>query len=249
MAHRQPAPLREPLQAQRHRLELEHQIVPEGTIEPEMLILGTLRLKVAPVGDYSTYTLSLFKDGFDPLFGELPFKFRPGCFNLNCAPDWEASQAPGEAPAIDYLARDYDSFRHVLIAAMMQRVPDWQPTSEADLDQVLIDLLEEEAAHDHVTATAAVLLGIADAEVAEPSQLLEQVLGEGLGRLQLLDPRRERLFGEAADGGAKRVLLAGRPKEQECALKSAGVETFIFAGCDAIATLASLHKALGVDAG
>jgi len=106
---------------------------------------GTLRLKVAPVGDYSTYTLSLFKDGFDPLFGELPFKFRPGCFNLNCAPDWEAPAAPGEAPAIDYLARDYDSFRHVLIAAMMQRVPDWQPTSEADLDQVLIDLIAADA--------------------------------------------------------------------------------------------------------
>src|SRR5712691_3331064 len=107
--------------------------------------LGTLRLKVAPVGDYSTYTLSLAKDGFDPLFGELPFKFRPGCFNLNCAPDWEAPAAPGEAPAIDYLARDYDSFRHVLIAAMMQRVPDWQPTSEADLDQVLIDLIAADA--------------------------------------------------------------------------------------------------------
>jgi hypothetical protein len=46
---------------------------------------------------------------------------------------------------IDYLARDYDSFRHVLIAAMMQRVPDWQPTSEADLDQVLIDLVAADA--------------------------------------------------------------------------------------------------------
>jgi hypothetical protein len=106
---------------------------------------GTLRLKVAPVGDYSTYTLSLAKDGFDPLLGELPFKFRPGCFNLNCAPDWDAPAAPGDAPAIDYLARDYDSFRHVLITAMMQRVPDWRPTSEADLDQVLIDLIAGDA--------------------------------------------------------------------------------------------------------
>jgi hypothetical protein len=52
---------------------------------------------------------------------------------------------PPDEPAIDYLARDYDSFRHVLMASMMQRVPGWQPTSEADLDQVLIDLIAADA--------------------------------------------------------------------------------------------------------
>jgi methylmalonyl-CoA mutase len=46
--------------------------------------------------------------------------------------------------------------------------------------------------------------------------------------------------------GAARVLLAGRPKAQEAALEAAGVDTFIFAGCDAIAMLQSLHEALGV---
>ena len=105
----------------------------------------SLRLKVVPVGDYSTYTLSLRNAGFDPLFSDISFKFRPGCFNLNCAPQWEAAPPPPKEPAIDYLARDYDSFRHVLITAMMQRVPNWQPTSEADLDQVLIDLIAADA--------------------------------------------------------------------------------------------------------
>ena len=104
-----------------------------------------LRLRVEPIGDYSTYTLSINKPEFDPLFGRIAFKFRPGCFNLNCAPTWQASPAPSDEPVIDYLARDYDSFRHVLIAAMMQRVPDWRPTSEADLDQVLIDLIATDA--------------------------------------------------------------------------------------------------------
>ena len=120
---------------------------------------NTLRLTVVPIGDYSTYTLRLnyeetdllhyegpdLKLSFDPLFCELPFKFRPGCFNLNCAPAQSVYQPLPDEPAIDYLARDYDSFRHVLIAAMMRRVPDWQPTSEADLDQVLIDLLAADA--------------------------------------------------------------------------------------------------------
>jgi methylmalonyl-CoA mutase len=58
-------------------------------------------------------------------------------------------------------------------------------------------------------------------------------------------------LGEAAAGvlkaaGAGHVYLAGRPKEQEDALRSAGVDAFIFAGIDMPATLKDLHAALGV---
>jgi hypothetical protein len=98
-----------------------------------------LHLTVKPIGDYSTYSLSVVYKNIDPIFGEIEFKFRPGCFNI-CAPDWKSAPERKEDPAIDYLAKDYDSFRHTLITAMMQRVPDWQPTSEADLDQALIEL-------------------------------------------------------------------------------------------------------------
>jgi len=103
-----------------------------------------LTLAVAPIGDYSTYTLSINYQDMDSVFSEMDFKFRPGCFNL-CAPDWKAAPEPMEDPTIDYLAKDYDSFRHTMISAMMERVPGWQPTSEADLDQVLIDLFSAAA--------------------------------------------------------------------------------------------------------
>jgi hypothetical protein len=104
-----------------------------------------LRLVVKPIGDYSTYTLGLRSAGIsntliDPLFAEIRFKFRPGCFNNNCAPEWEAALPPFEEPGIDYLAKDYGSFRQTMIAAMSSRVPGWQPTSEADLDLVLCEL-------------------------------------------------------------------------------------------------------------
>jgi hypothetical protein len=113
----------------------------------------TLVLTVKPIGDYSTYTLSLNVGEFpaadpvimDPVFNEIDFKFRPGCFNVNCAPDWKAAPPPPDEPVIDYLAKDYDSFRHTMIAALMQRVPDWQPSSEADLDEVLLDLFSAAA--------------------------------------------------------------------------------------------------------
>lgn len=106
--------------------------------------VNVLRLRVEPIGDYSTYTLKVTYANVDPIFNEIDFKFRPGCFNLNCAPTAKPVAAVNE-PVIDYLAKDYDSFKHVLIGAMQGRVPGWRPTSEADLDQVLIDLLAADA--------------------------------------------------------------------------------------------------------
>lgn len=54
--------------------------------------------------------------------------------------------------------------------------------------------------------------------------------------------------GEAAaravrNAGCRRLLLAGRPGDLELALSNAGVEQFIFAGCDAITVLENLLKA------
>lgn len=112
--------------------------------------LPILVLQVKPIGDYSTYTLGISATAispaiFDPLFSEISFKFRPGCFNANCAPEWETAPAPQPAPKIDYLAKDYESFRLQMIAAMMERVPGWQATSEADLDVTLLELFSAAA--------------------------------------------------------------------------------------------------------
>lgn len=106
---------------------------------------NVLSLVVKPVGDYSTYLLTLITPSgknwkFDPMFAEIRFKFRPGCFNNNCAPEWEASLPPFEQPGIDYLAKDYGSFRQMMIEAMARRIPNWEMTSEADLDTVLAEL-------------------------------------------------------------------------------------------------------------
>lgn len=154
-----------------------------------------LRLKVAPVGDYSSYTLSTTAQGLappddalpramDPLFNRLPFKFRPGCFNLDCSPPPAPPPAVDPAPAIDYLARDYDSFRHVLMAAVAQRVPGWQPSSEADLDQVLIDLVAAQADeladhHDRVIAERAITTARKRVSFARHGRLVDYHLHQG----------------------------------------------------------------------
>ena len=64
----------------------------------------------------------------------------------------------------------------------------------------------------------------------------------------------DRVYAELAEAtagalkaaGARKVLLVGRPKAQEAALQAAGVDAFIFTGCDAVTTLARLQEALGV---
>ena len=42
--------------------------------------------------------------------------------------------------------------------------------------------------------------------------------------------------------GAKHIYLAGRPGEQEAALRGAGISDFIFAGGDALASLRDAYK-------
>ena len=49
-----------------------------------------------------------------------------------------------------------------------------------------------------------------------------------------------------AGSGAISIYLAGRPGEREATYKGAGVETFIYAGCDVLATLAAAHDILGM---
>ena len=101
-----------------------------------------IELIVSPIGDYSTYVLNVNHNQIDPLFSEIEFKFRPGCFTNECEPEYVlTNKKQDNVIDIDYLAKDFDSFRHAMIVAMMDRVPGWQPTSEADLDQVLIELL------------------------------------------------------------------------------------------------------------
>ena len=57
----------------------------------------------------------------------------------------------------------------------------------------------------------------------------------------------ERYAAEAVDraralraAGCRRVLLAGRPGALEAALREAGVDGFLYAGCDAVALLSEL---------
>ncbi|KEF42626.1 MAG: hypothetical protein ER33_05015 [Cyanobium sp. CACIAM 14] len=144
-----------------------------------------VNLRIAPVGDYSTYTLELVwnADRIDPFFSSLEFRFRPGCFTNDCAPRLDGRPRP-PGPEIDYLAKDYDSLRHTLMTAMAQRVPAWSSTSEADHDQVLIDLFaaaaDELSDHqDRVMAEAYLATARKRISLARHARLMDYHLSEG----------------------------------------------------------------------
>jgi methylmalonyl-CoA mutase len=47
--------------------------------------------------------------------------------------------------------------------------------------------------------------------------------------------------------GARHIFLAGRPGAREAALRAAGVQSFVYEGCDMLATLASAYATLGIE--
>lgn len=110
---------------------------------------NALYFLVSPLGDYSEYRFLVRSESiggvFDPLYSQVPFRFRPDCYSSDCRFQEIGSFLPSTNLSIDYLARDYDSFRHILFSYLSSKVPYWQPSSEADLDQVLISLMAGEA--------------------------------------------------------------------------------------------------------
>ena len=145
-----------------------------------------LMMAVRPVGDYSTYTLGTGPSvqGFDPVFNEASFKFRPGCFSTDCAPDWTPAPPPVSDPPIDYMAKDFDSFRHVVMSWMQARVPGWTPTSEADLSQVILSEISAAADElsdyqDRVAAEAYLATARSRVSLARHARLMDYHVHQG----------------------------------------------------------------------
>jgi hypothetical protein len=176
-----------------------------------------ITLRIAPVGDYSTYTLEVRWDAtrIDPFFSSVAFKFRPGCFTNDCAQPLPGRPAVA-GQAIDYLARDYDSFRHTLMTAMAARVPGWTSTSEADHDQVLIDLIAAAADEladyqDRVMSEAAIATARKRVSLARHARLVDYHLHEG---------------------NQASTWLAIEAREGQAPFSLAGEELVVFAGAD-----------------
>jgi hypothetical protein len=123
-----------------------------------------LTLRVTAPGDFSIYTLTIEDPALDPFFDHVPFSFKAQCLSdLDCrtaAPPCPPLAA--DIPPIDYLAKDFLSFRQALIDFSALRYPQFQERSEADFGMMFLEALSAVAddlsyTQDRIAAEAALV--------------------------------------------------------------------------------------------
>lgn len=145
-------------------LKKENVVIEGGTrvtnprvVEPVRSDGKVLTLTVDKPGDFSTYRLRLIKsptnrtdppDGFDRQLSEIEFSFKVDCPNdFDCEEDSPQPEPAPSLPQIDYLAKDYASFRQLMLDRLAAIMPEWRERNPADLGIVLVELLAHAADH------------------------------------------------------------------------------------------------------
>jgi hypothetical protein len=102
-----------------------------------------LRLITQAIGDFSYYTLTLTSAKLDLYYSTTTFSFHPNCnTNLDCdAPAPPCPPLAGNPPPIEYLAKDFLSFRQALLDFSALRYPEWQERAEADFGMMFLEAL------------------------------------------------------------------------------------------------------------
>jgi hypothetical protein len=94
-------------------------------------------------GDFSAYTLRLVEvDGIDPRYDSAAFSFNVCCpAELDCKPPCGCAPPALAEPQISYLAKDYASFRQLILDRLAVLIPGWTERHVPDLGVTLVELL------------------------------------------------------------------------------------------------------------
>jgi len=146
-----------------------------------------LRITLDKAGDFSTYQLCLTGvPGFDPRYSCADFAFRVDCpADLDCAAEPACTPEPGPAPEISYLAKDYASFRQLILDRLAVTMPGWRERHEADVGIALVEVLAYAADHlsyyqDAVATEAYLNTARQRISVRRHARLVDYALHEGL---------------------------------------------------------------------
>jgi Baseplate J-like protein len=103
---------------------------------------GYLDLTVNRAGDFSPYVLTIDVAQLEPHGRSLPFSFMAACpVDIDCPAGPECPLPVVEEPAFDYLAKDYASFRRLLLDLLPQLNPRFVERNPSDVGIALIELL------------------------------------------------------------------------------------------------------------
>jgi hypothetical protein len=106
------------------------------------VVADHIDLRVDRIGDFSEYRLIVSSDRLDPAFAQVGFSFKAGCpSRFDCLPRNDCPTPPLSEPVIDYMAKDYASFRQAMLDYLPTISPRWTERHEADVAIALIELL------------------------------------------------------------------------------------------------------------
>jgi hypothetical protein len=118
--------------------------------EPYSCLGNTVTITVNERGDFSIYTLRLVTSatnskppkGFDPRLSTVEFSFKVNCpSEFDCKDEKICPPEKLSQPEINYLAKDYSSFRRLILDRLSVIMPDWHEDNAADLQMALVELL------------------------------------------------------------------------------------------------------------
>lgn len=100
-------------------------------------------VKLDKYGDFTTYTLRLVGvDEVDRFYDHIDFTFKIDCAgDIDCAASDTCPPPFLSEPEIDYLAKDYASFRQLILDRLALIMPDWKERHVPDIGVALVELL------------------------------------------------------------------------------------------------------------
>jgi hypothetical protein len=112
-----------------------------GKVDPRLD--DSMDVQVDKYGDFSTYTLRLVDvKEVDPFYDHLDFTFKVDCASdLDCLPDNACPPTVLSEPEINYLAKDYATFRRLILDRLALTMPDWQERHVPDIGVTLVEVL------------------------------------------------------------------------------------------------------------
>jgi len=109
-----------------------------------------IQITVDNAGDFSNYTLRLVisetelstPQGYDPQLSNIDFSFKANCpSDFDCKTDITCLEEKTSNPRINYLAKDYSSFRRLALDRLSLLMPDWNERSAADLQIAMVEIM------------------------------------------------------------------------------------------------------------
>jgi hypothetical protein len=111
---------------------------------------NVLTVKLNEQGDFSTYILRLVTSssnpapplGFDPQLAQVNFSFRVEAQSeFDCQPSPPPPPKAEPTPVIDYLAKDFASFRQLMLDRLSVTAPQWLERNPSDIGIMLVEVL------------------------------------------------------------------------------------------------------------